>query len=106
MPADGRDWGLPAAGEQARIAPPRVIAKIPYLVTEDWFFISHFLPMARAARDCGLQVVVATPVRADGSRLEVKGSSVIAIASRLGSFSPLRSLAEFIQTSAPSATPT
>ena len=106
MPADGRDWGLPAAGKQARIAPPRVIAKIPYLVTEDWFFISRFLPMARAARDCGLQVVVATPVCADGARLKVKGFSVIATASRRGGFSPLRSLADFFQTSAPSATPT
>jgi hypothetical protein len=106
MPADGRDWGLPAAGEQARIAPPPVMPKILYLGTEDWFFISHVLPMARAARDCGLQVVVATPMRADGARLEVKGSSVIAIASRRGSFSPLRSLADFFQTSAPSATPT
>ena len=27
--------------------------KILYLVTEDWFFVSHFLPMAQAARECG-----------------------------------------------------
>ena len=41
--------------------------KILYLVTEDWFFVSHFLPMAQAARDCGLQVAVATRVRAGAS---------------------------------------
>jgi glycosyltransferase involved in cell wall biosynthesis len=71
--------------------------KILYLVTEDWFFVSHFLPMAQAARDCGLQVAVATRVRADGERLEAEGFAVIAIESRRGSFSPLRSLRDFFQ---------
>jgi glycosyltransferase involved in cell wall biosynthesis len=71
--------------------------KILYLVTEDWFFVSHFLPMAQAARDCGLQVAVATRVRADGARLEAEGISVIAIESRRGSFSPWRSLRDFIE---------
>ena len=33
--------------------------KILFFATEDWFFASHFLPMARAARDLGLEVVVA-----------------------------------------------
>jgi glycosyltransferase involved in cell wall biosynthesis len=97
MPAAGRDWGLPAAGEHARIAPPPIMPKILYLVTEDWFFVSHFLPMAQAARDCGLQVVVATRLRAGGARLEAEGFSVIAIESRRGSFSPLRSLRDFFQ---------
>jgi len=71
--------------------------KILYLVTEDWFFVSHFLPMAQAARDCGLHVVVATRVRADGERLEAEGFSVIAIEGRRGSFSPWRSLRDFLQ---------
>jgi hypothetical protein len=53
-----------------------------------------------------LQAVVATRVRADGARLEVKGFSVIAIESRRGSFSSLRSLTDFFQTSAPSVRPT
>ncbi len=66
--------------------------KILYLVTEDWFFVSHFLPMAQAARDCGLQVVVAKRVRADCERLEAEGFSVIAIENRRGSFRPLWSL--------------
>jgi glycosyltransferase involved in cell wall biosynthesis len=71
--------------------------KILYLVTEDWFFVSHFLPMAQAARDCGLHVVVATRVREDGARLKAEGFSVIAIESRRGSFSPWRSLRDFFQ---------
>jgi glycosyltransferase involved in cell wall biosynthesis len=71
--------------------------KILYLVTEDWFFVSHFLPMAQAARDCGLHVAVATRVRADGERLKAEGFSVIAIDSERGSFSPWRSLRDFLQ---------
>ena len=71
--------------------------KILYLVTEDWFFVSHFLPMAQAARDCGFQVAVATRVREDGERLEADGISVIAIESQRGSFSPLVSLRDFFQ---------
>jgi glycosyltransferase involved in cell wall biosynthesis len=71
--------------------------KILYLVAEDWFFVSHFLPMAQAARDCGLHVAVATRVREDGERLKAEGFSVIAIESRRGSFSPWRSLHDFYQ---------
>jgi glycosyltransferase involved in cell wall biosynthesis len=75
----------------------RRMPKILYLVTEDWFFVSHFLPMAQAARDCGLQVTVATRVRADGERLKAEGFSVIAMEGRRGSFSPLRGLRDFFQ---------
>ena len=89
--------GCQRAAEQAKITPPPTMPKILYLVTEDWFFVSHFLPMAQAARDCGLQVAVATRVRAHGERLKAEGFSVIAIESKRGSFSPLRSLRDFIQ---------
>jgi hypothetical protein len=71
--------------------------KILYLVTEDWFFVSHFLPTAQAARDSGFQIVVATRVREYGDRLKAEGFSVIAVESRRGSFSPLRSLRDFFQ---------
>jgi len=33
--------------------------KLLYLVTEDWYFYSHRLPMARAAQAAGFDVVVA-----------------------------------------------
>jgi hypothetical protein len=42
-------------------ARPRIL----YVVTEDWYFLSHRLPMARAARDAGFDVHVATNI-ADG----------------------------------------
>jgi len=53
------------------------MTKILYLVTEDWFFASHFLPMARAARDAGLEVVVASRVRNHAERLAAEGLRVI-----------------------------
>lgn len=34
--------------------------KIVFLVTEDWFFNSHFLPLARRAREEGFEVVLAS----------------------------------------------
>ena len=43
--------------------------KLLFLVTEDWYFCSHRLPLARAARDEGYDVVVATRVARDGDRI-------------------------------------
>ncbi len=37
--------------------------KLLFLVTEDWYFCSHRLPIARAARDAGFDVSVATRVK-------------------------------------------
>lgn len=34
--------------------------RLVFVVTEDWFFASHFLPMARAAVAMGLSVAVVT----------------------------------------------
>jgi glycosyltransferase involved in cell wall biosynthesis len=73
------------------------MAKILYLITEDWFFVSHFLPMARAARECGFDVSVATRVRADGERIKAEGFSLIPIESERGSVSLVRSLRDFTQ---------
>src|SRR6185295_1581489 len=51
--------------------------KLLYLVTEDWFFASHFLPMARTARAAGFEVVVATRVRNHAARIEAEGCRVV-----------------------------
>ena len=53
------------------------MTKILYLVTEDWFFASHFLPMARAAREADLEVVVVARVRNHAARLSGEGLRVI-----------------------------
>jgi len=44
-----------------------------FLVTEDWYFCSHRLPVARAARDAGFRVSVATRVAAHGDRIRAEG---------------------------------
>jgi len=73
-------------------SPPKLI----YLVTEDWYFLSHRMPMARAARDAGFQVVVATRVNRDQDRLaiEAEGFRVVPLDWTRGSQNPLRELAE------------
>ncbi len=43
--------------------------KLLFLVTEDWYFCSHRLPVARAARDDGFEVIVATRVRNHGRQI-------------------------------------
>src|SRR5205085_893076 len=47
--------------------------KLLFLVTEDWYFWSHRLPVARAARDAGFEVVVATRVREHGEQIRGEG---------------------------------
>lgn len=53
--------------------------KILFLVTEDWYFVSHRLDLARQVRDAGYEVVVATRVGSEGERLRAEGFKVIPI---------------------------
>ncbi|HOV04622.1 MAG TPA: glycosyltransferase family 4 protein [Kaistiaceae bacterium] len=50
-----------------------------FLVTEDWYFRSHRLPLGRAARDAGARVVVAARMRADRAAIEAEGFTAIDI---------------------------
>jgi glycosyltransferase involved in cell wall biosynthesis len=79
---DARNAALPAHGSTR--AAPRVI----YLVTEDWYFISHRLPMARAARAAGFEVHVATNVDRHGAAIKAEGFHLHPISWRRGSFDP------------------
>lgn len=45
---------------------------ILYVVTEDWYFWSHRVDLARAARDAGYHVVVATRTREHRNRIEAE----------------------------------
>jgi len=47
--------------------------RLLYVVTEDWYFLSHRLPMARAARDAGFEVHVATRVMEGTAAIEAEG---------------------------------
>jgi Glycosyl transferases group 1/Glycosyl transferase 4-like len=66
--------------------------KILYLVTEDWFFVSHFLPIARAAATAGLDVAVATRVADHATAIRKAGFRLIEIDSERGSMGPLKAL--------------
>jgi glycosyltransferase involved in cell wall biosynthesis len=50
-----------------------------YLVTEDWFFASHFLGFARAAVAAGFEPVVATRVRDHRAAIEATGARVVPV---------------------------
>lgn len=69
--------------------------KILYFVTDDSFFVSHFLPMARAARSAGFDVVVATRARDHVERLRAEGCRLVALKVRrhsLGIFELVRNV--------------
>ncbi len=58
-------------------------------MTEDWFFASHFLPMAQAARELGLEVVVVTRVRDHRASIEDVGARVIPLEAERRSLNPM-----------------
>ena len=71
--------------------------KLLFLVTEDWYFCSHRLPVARKARDAGFAVVVATRVRDHGEAIRHEGFSLRPLAWRRrgdGLFGAIRAVAE------------
>jgi glycosyltransferase involved in cell wall biosynthesis len=65
--------------------PPRLL----YLVSEDWYFLSHRLPMARAARAAGYEVHVATRVVDGGAAIMAEGFALHPLKWRRGSTNPI-----------------
>ncbi|HEV2565015.1 MAG TPA: glycosyltransferase family 4 protein [Microvirga sp.] len=63
--------------------------KLVFVITEDWFFASHFLPMARAARELGLGVTVVTRVRSHREVIEATGAKVIPLEAERRSLNPM-----------------
>lgn len=51
--------------------------KLLFLVSEDWYFCSHRLPLAIAARDAGYHVTVATRVTNHGDTIKAQGLSLV-----------------------------
>jgi glycosyltransferase involved in cell wall biosynthesis len=62
--------------------------RILYVVTEDWYFLSHRLPMARAAREAGYEVHVATRLTHGKEAIEKEGFVPHALGWSRGSLSP------------------
>jgi glycosyltransferase involved in cell wall biosynthesis len=51
--------------------------KLLFFVTEDWYFCSHRLPLALAAKKAGYEIVVVTRVRSHGNLIKKAGCKLI-----------------------------
>lgn len=71
--------------------------KLLFLVTVDWFFCSHFLARAIAAKDAGYEVVVLTSVSAHGRVIEAAGLRLIHTSMARKSLNPFATLVELIR---------
>lgn len=63
--------------------------RIAYIVTEDWYFLSHRLPMARAARDDGFDVHVLTRLKDGREAIQQENFRAHELTWRRSSLSPL-----------------
>ena len=71
--------------------------RILYVVTEDWYFLSHRLPTARAAKEAGYEVHVATRLKDGEAAIEQQGFVPHALDWSRGSLSPLGSLSAIVK---------
>jgi glycosyltransferase involved in cell wall biosynthesis len=77
-----------AMAKKAAPLPARARPRLLYVVSEDWYFLSHRLPMARAARQAGFEVHVATRVTDGGRAIEQEGFVLHAIPFARGGLNP------------------
>src|SRR5262249_21170735 len=68
--------------------PPRMI----YVVSEDWYFLSHCLTMARAARAAGFEIHVVANVTEEAEFIRAEDFTVHAIRFRRGKLALLRTI--------------
>ena len=66
--------------------------KVLFVAGDDGFFLSHRMPIARAARDAGFAVAVACPVADHGDAIRADGMRVLSIRLTRGRISPLADL--------------
>jgi glycosyltransferase involved in cell wall biosynthesis len=64
--------------------------KLMFLVTEDWYFVSHRLELAVAAREAGYDVIVATRVDRHGKRITDAGLTLRSVAFNRSGINPLK----------------
>jgi glycosyltransferase involved in cell wall biosynthesis len=70
----------------------RTVPRLIYVVAEDWYFLSHRLPMARAARAAGFEVHVATNVGEDAASIREEGFILHPVRFPRGRLSPFRTV--------------
>ena len=78
----------PPAGTEAILAGRKIII----VVSEDWYFCSHRLPLGKALHAAGAEVIVATRVRDHGKIIEQAGLRVIPIGLDRSGLNPLHDL--------------
>src|SRR5215470_8942165 len=93
----GRNSRGPAGHDMPEVRRPsrmdaRPAPRLIYVVTEDWYFVSHRLPMARAARAAGFEVHVATNVGDDAAKIREEGFILHPVRFARGRLSPFRTL--------------
>ena len=76
---------------------PQAGPKLIFLVTEDWYFWAHRLPQARAARDAGFAVSVATRVNAHGALIAGEGFGLHPLGWRRGSINPFGAVSSVLE---------
>src|ERR1700712_5182626 len=71
---------------------PRLPRRLLYVVSEDFAFLLNRLPMARAAREAGFEVHVATRVDKGAKAIEAEGFTLHRIPFRRGGLSPFAAI--------------
>ena len=71
------------------ICPPSIPKKLAYVVTEDWAFYRHRLPMALAAKAAGYEVHILTRVDQRRAEIEREGFTLHPLTWRRSRISPL-----------------
>ena len=66
--------------------------KLLFVVTEDWYFCSHRLPLAKAAQAAGYDVAVATRVTRHGEEIRAAGIQLISFSMARSGANPLAEL--------------
>ncbi|MDH3701243.1 MAG: glycosyltransferase family 4 protein [Alphaproteobacteria bacterium] len=78
----------PPAGKETILAGRKIVI----VVSEDWYFCSHRLPLGKALHAAGAEVIVATRVRDHGGIIEQAGLRIIPIGLDRSGLNPLHDL--------------
>jgi glycosyltransferase involved in cell wall biosynthesis len=70
----------------------RAAPRLLYVVAEDWYFLSHCLPMARAARSAGFEIHIASGVGEDATHIRQEGFTLHQVRFVRGWLSPIRAV--------------
>ena len=81
---------------QIDVQPEPASPRILFLINEDRYFVSHRMDLARAARDAGCRVAVATRVTSYEPTIRDEGFDIFPVRLRRGLHGPLRELIAFL----------